>query len=198
MGSPNRHCPMSASRHIRTFPSRMVGIRLKARTVCVYMPKVCTTKLVFLPEAYLAEAVATVFGQTWQLENLVCREKRHGSDLHVPSHGMRHVKKSAYLCLCRVDMCCFRNAGQMGWTSQQWLRNLGTRTSPQQGAFYTHALASSQRRAATCSLIAPTWCEWCRKNNYIINKNNVLSIKLSSAVNVSSLQISSPALRAIC
>ena len=29
MGSPNRHCPMSASRHIRTFPSRMVGIRLE-------------------------------------------------------------------------------------------------------------------------------------------------------------------------
>lgn len=29
MGSPNRHCPMSASRRVRTFPSRMVGIQLE-------------------------------------------------------------------------------------------------------------------------------------------------------------------------
>ena len=45
------------------------------------------------------------------------------------------------------------------------------------GAFYTHALASSQRRAATCLPDCTNLVRNGAENNYIINKNNVLSIK---------------------
>ena len=54
---------------------------------------------------------------------------------------------------------------------------LGHKNITTTGIFYTHALASSQRRAVTCLLIAPIWCGMVQKNNYIINKNNVLIVK---------------------
>ncbi|MFQ9867260.1 MAG: hypothetical protein ACLRWP_09900 [Bilophila wadsworthia] len=57
----------------------------KARTVCVYMPKVCTTKLVFRQRHILPKR-GYGSSQTWQLEKpRLPWEKRHGSDLlHVP------------------------------------------------------------------------------------------------------------------
>jgi integrase len=152
----------------------------KARTVCVYMPKVCTTKLVFPPEAYLAEAWLRFKSDMAAGKTLVCRGRKGTAVTSSMYHKSwdRACKKSAYLCLCtRYGILLLPKCWQMGWTSQQWPRNLGTRTSPQQGHSTLMRWHHPNGVQLHASLIAPTWCGMVQKNNYIINKNNVLSIK---------------------
>lgn len=125
----------------------------KARTVCVYMPKVCTTKLVFPPEAYLAEAWLRFKSDMAAGKTLVCRGRKgtavtssmyHKSwdrackkiGVLMPMYALRHIAASEMLAN-GVDIAAV--AAQLGH------KNITTT-----GAFYTHALASSQRRAATC------------------------------------------------
>ena len=87
----------------------------KARTVCVYMPKVCTTKLVFPPGAYLAEAWLRFKSDMAAGKTLVCRGRKgtavtpsmyHKSwdrackknrRSYMPMYALRHIAASEML-----------------------------------------------------------------------------------------------------
>lgn len=121
------------------------------KTVTVYMPKVDSTKLVFPPEDYLAEAWPRCQEDTENGRTLVCRGKNnrpvHASmysgawrracqkaGVSMPMYALRHIAASEMLAH-GVDIAAI--AAQLGH------KNITTT-----GAFYTHALASSQRQAA--------------------------------------------------
>ena len=123
----------------------------KAKAVTVYMPKVRSTKLVFPPESYLEEARARCYEDTKKGLPLVCRSRKdrpvnggmyssaweralRKSGVSMPMYALRHIAASEMLAN-GVDLAAV--AAQLGH------KNLTTT-----GSFYTHALASSQRRAA--------------------------------------------------
>lgn len=123
----------------------------RAKTVTVYMPKVDSIKLVYPPEAYLEEAWMRCREDTAKGMTLVCRSRKNGAisrDLYrsawrracqktgvtMPMYALRHIAASEMLA-GGVDIAAV--AAQLGH------KDLTTT-----GAFYTHALASSQRRAA--------------------------------------------------
>lgn len=115
------------------------------------MSKAGSTKLVCPPEAYLDEAWMRFREDTANGHVLVCRSRKNGvisRDLYraawrracqktgvtMPMYALRHIAASEMLA-GGVDLAAV--AAQLGH------KNLTTT-----GAFYTHALASSQRRAA--------------------------------------------------
>lgn len=123
----------------------------KARTVSVYMPKVDSTKLVFMPEAYVAKAWPRFQTDMANGQPLVCPGKKGrpvGKSVYrkvwgmackkvgisMPMYALRHIAASEMLAN-GVDIAAV--AAQLGH------KNITTT-----GSFYTHALASSQRRAA--------------------------------------------------
>ncbi|WP_302554554.1 tyrosine-type recombinase/integrase [uncultured Bilophila sp.] len=123
----------------------------KARTVSVYMPKVDSTKLVFMPEAYAAKAWARFQADMAAGQPLVCPGKKghpvgerqylsawaracSKAGVSMPMYALRHIAASEMLAN-GVDIAAV--AAQLGH------KNITTT-----GTFYTHALASSQRRAA--------------------------------------------------
>ncbi len=122
------------------------------RSVNVYMPKVDSTKLVFPPDSYLAEAWERYQYDSAMGFSLVCRnrsDKKVTPDSYVkawsyackkigvsmPMYALRHIAASEMLA-AGADLAAV--AAQLGH------KNITTT-----GAFYTHALASAQRRAAT-------------------------------------------------
>lgn len=123
----------------------------RAKTVTVYMPKVNNTKLVYPPEAYIEEAWMRYKKDAAKGMALVCRSRKDraiSSALYqaawlrackkagvaMPMYALRHIAASEMLA-GGTDLAAV--AAQLGH------KNLTTT-----GAFYTHALASSQRRAA--------------------------------------------------
>lgn len=125
----------------------------KNKTVTVRMPKVNNTKLVFPPEAYLDEACSRFQSDMAVGQHLVCSSRKGravSSSLYrntwrracqkvgvsMPMYALRHIAASEMLA-AGVDIAAI--AAQLGH------KNITTT-----GAFYTHALASSQRRAAMC------------------------------------------------
>lgn len=123
----------------------------KARTVTVYMPKVGTTKLVFPPESYLNEAWSRFQSDRAKGLSLVCRNRKDRmvgknaysiawmkackeAGVSMPMYALRHIAASEMLAN-GVDIAAI--AAQLGH------KNITTT-----GSFYTHALASSQRKAA--------------------------------------------------
>ena len=115
------------------------------------MPKVDSTKLAYPPEAYLEEAWMRCREDTAKGLTLVCRSRKDraiSSSLYknawrracrktgvtMPMYALRHIAASEMLA-GGVDLAAV--AAQLGH------KDLTTT-----GAFYTHALASSQRRAA--------------------------------------------------
>lgn len=123
----------------------------RMKTVTVYMPKVDSTKIVYPPEEYLVEAWPRCQADTAAGKTLVCPNRKGrpiGSDLYrsawrracqkadvsMPMYALRHIAASEMLAR-GVDLAAV--AAQLGH------KNITTT-----GAFYTHALASSQRRAA--------------------------------------------------
>ena len=138
----------------------------KARTVCVYMSKVNTTKTVFPPEAYMAEAWGRFQADKVKGQSLVCRSRKdkpvsidmyreawgnacRKAGVSMPMYALRHIAASEMLAK-GVDIAAV--AAQLGH------KNITTT-----GAFYTHALASSQRRAAeaipTCTKLVQSGAE---------------------------------------
>ena len=123
----------------------------KARTVSVYMPKVDSTKMVFPPEEYLQEAWVRYQDDAINGQSLVCRNRKGGrvnkglyeiawrracrkAEVSMPMYALRHIAASEMLSR-GVDIAAI--AAQLGH------KDITTT-----GIFYTHALASSQRRAA--------------------------------------------------
>lgn len=123
----------------------------KDKSVSVYMPKVNSTKRVFPPEAYLEEAWIRYHADMSAGQQLVCRNKKGGSvskgtylsawsracrevGVFMPMYALRHIAASEMLSR-GVDIAAI--AAQLGH------KDITTT-----GIFYTHALASSQRRAA--------------------------------------------------
>lgn len=123
----------------------------KARTVTVYMPKVGSTKLVFPPEGYLNEAWIRFQSDKANGLSLVCRNRKDRmvgknayaiawlkackkTGVSMPMYALRHIAASEMLAN-GVDIAAI--AAQLGH------KNITTT-----GSFYTHALASSQRKAA--------------------------------------------------
>lgn len=123
----------------------------RAGTVSVYMPKVNSTKVVFPPEAYLQEAWRRFQSDVAAGQTLVCRGKKGSpvgknayliawrkacrkAEVSMSMYTLRHIVASEMLA-GGVDIAAI--AAQLGH------KNITTT-----GAFYTHALASSQRRAA--------------------------------------------------
>ncbi len=123
----------------------------KAKTVSVYMPKVDNTKLVFPPEEYLSEAWIRFQSDKTCGHTLVCRGRNGMAvtsgryrkawsrackkiGISMPMYALRHIVASEMLAN-GVDIAAV--AAQLGQ------KNITTT-----GSFYTHALASSQRRAA--------------------------------------------------
>lgn len=123
----------------------------KARAVTVYMPKVGSTKVVFPPESYLKEAWPRYRADIEAGQQLVCRSRRGGkvnkglygfawhwackkAGVSMPMYALRHIAASEMLSK-GVDIAAI--AAQLGH------KDITTT-----GSFYTHALASSQRRAA--------------------------------------------------
>lgn len=125
----------------------------KDKSVSVYMPKVNNTKLVFPPEAYLEEAWIRYQSDMSAGQQLVCRSRKGGSvysglylmawrtacrkaGVSMPMYALRHIAASEMLSR-GVDIAAI--AAQLGH------KDITTT-----GKFYTHAIASSQRRAALC------------------------------------------------
>ena len=123
----------------------------RAKTVTVYMSKVDSTKLVYPPEAYLEEAWMRCREDTAKGLTLVCRSRKdraissplyrgawsracQKTGVNMPMYALRHIAASEMLA-GGVDLAAV--AAQLGH------KDLTTT-----GAFYTHALASAQRRAA--------------------------------------------------
>ena len=90
----------------------------KARTVCVYMPKGYTTKLVFPPEAYLAEAWLRFKSDMVAGKTLVCRGRKGTAVTSSMYHKSwdRACKKNlrTYVYVRVTACCCFQNAGKWG------------------------------------------------------------------------------------
>lgn len=123
----------------------------RAKTVTVFMPKVNNTKVVFPPEGYMAEAWERFQADKVQGYALVCRNSRNRRVLKTtyqsawekaqakvgvrfPLYALRHIAASEMLAN-GVDLAAV--AAQLGH------KNITTTA-----AFYTHALASAQRKAA--------------------------------------------------
>ena len=140
-------------------------------TVSVHMPKVNSTKLVYPPEAYMREAWERYQADKARGYTLVCRDRRNrkvNSDLYsrawrvarekvgvtMPMYALRHIAASEMLAR-GIDLAAV--AAQLGHKDM-------TTTA----AFYTHALASSQRRAATALPDCTTFgAGWCRKQEIL-------------------------------
>ncbi len=122
----------------------------QARSVTVFMPKVGADKVVYPPEPYLAEAWERY--QAPRKHNYVCSGVRGGrmsyasfakhwararraATVTLPPYAMRHIAASMMLA-GGADMAAV--AAQLGHS------NIATTAG-----FYTHAVASAQRRAAT-------------------------------------------------
>lgn len=123
----------------------------KAGTVNVYMSKVNSTKIVFPPDAYLQEAWARFQADYATGQTLVCRGRK-GSIVGKEEY------RSAWKSACRkagvsMTMYALRHiaASEMlskGVDIAAIAAQLGHKNITTTGSFYTHALASSQRRAA--------------------------------------------------
>lgn len=122
----------------------------KDKSVSVYVPKVNSTKRVFPPEAYLEEAWIRYHADMSAGQQLVCRNKKGGSvskgtylsawsracreaGVFMPMYALRHIAASEMFSR-GVDIAAI--AAQLGH------KDITTT-----GMFYTHAIASSQRRA---------------------------------------------------
>lgn len=137
----------------------------KAQTVSVYMPKVCNTKVVFPPEAYLAEAWERYRQDKTSGHTLVCRNKQglkvqqatyraswsracQKAGVQMSMYALRHIAASEMLA---------RGADLAAVAAQLGHKDISTTAG-----FYTHALASSQRRAALalpdCTKLGAGWC----------------------------------------
>lgn len=123
----------------------------RAQSVSVYMPKVNNTKVVYPPEAYLEEAWERYQQDKAHGYTLVCRNSKgrkvqrpaytsawtracQKAGVHITMYALRHIAASEMLAR-GIDLAAV--AAQLGH------KNITTTA-----AFYTHALASSQRRAA--------------------------------------------------
>lgn len=123
----------------------------RARAVDVYMPKVRRHKFVYPPEAYLAEAWPRFQSDGQRGFNLVCRGEKEQAiikmsytyfwdkackkaGVRMPMYALRHIAASEMLA-AGADLAAV--AAQLGH------KNITTTA-----AFYTHAVASAQRRAA--------------------------------------------------
>ena len=123
----------------------------RGKAVSVYMPKVNSTKLIFPSEAYLDEAWPRFQSDKMNNHTLVCRGRKDKpvsketyqkawasackkTGVSMPMYALRHIAASEMLAN-GVDIAAV--AAQLGH------KNITTT-----GSFYTHALASSQRRAA--------------------------------------------------
>ena len=125
----------------------------QAKSVKVFMPKVKTDKMVYPPEGYLAEAWERY--QAPRRHEFVCMSRRGGRMNYgafwwvwerarkavgvktMPPYAMRHIAASMMLA-GGVDMAAV--AAQLGHA------NIATTAT-----FYTHAVASAQRRAAAAN-----------------------------------------------
>lgn len=122
------------------------------QTVSVFMPKVNNVKLVYPPASYMNEAWQRYRQDKEKGYTLVCRDRRNRkvneeqyhhawdracrkADVKMPMYALRHIAASEMLAR-GIDLAAV--AAQLGH------KNITTTA-----AFYTHALASSQRRAAT-------------------------------------------------
>lgn len=122
-----------------------------AKTVSIYMPKVKNTKIVFPPESYLQEAWQRFQEDQKKGFSLVCRSRRdtpvyeklyqnswsaacRRAGVSMPMYALRHIAASEMLA----------NGSDLAAVAAQ----LGHKNITTTGAFYTHALASAQRRAA--------------------------------------------------
>lgn len=135
------------------------------QTVSVYMSKVNGKKLVYPPTEYMREAWVRYQEDKAQGFSLVCRDRRNrkvNDQLYIqawyrgcrkvgvkmPMYALRHIAASEMLAR-GIDLAAV--AAQLGH------RNMTTTA-----AFYTHALASSQRRAAAalpdCTSFGAEWC----------------------------------------
>lgn len=123
----------------------------KAQTVTVYMPKVNSTKLVFPPVAYLEEAWPRYQADMAQGFSRVCRGPKN-------SMVNQSTYKNAWSCACKkagvfMPMYALRHiaASEMlaaGADLAAVAAQLGHKDLTTTGAFYIHALAHSQRKAA--------------------------------------------------
>ena len=124
----------------------------RARTATVYMSKVKSTKTVFVPEWYLAEAWPRYQADTAAGQTLVCRNAqdrpviynsfkmlwvraRERAGVKIAPYAIRHIAASE-LQYAGVDMASV--AAQLGH------KDITTTA-----AFYTHALKKGQQQAAT-------------------------------------------------
>ena len=124
----------------------------KSRAVNVYMPKVDNTKIVFPPEEYLQEAWVRYQDDAQNGQSLVCRSRKGGS-------VNKGLYQTAWRRACRkakvsMSMYALRHiaASEMlsrGVDIAAIAAQLGHKDITTTGSFYTHALASSQRRAAS-------------------------------------------------
>jgi integrase len=124
----------------------------KSRAVNVYMPKVDSTKIVFPPEEYLQEAWVRYQDDAQNGQSLVCRSRKGGN-------VNRGLYQTAWRRACRkakvsMSMYALRHiaASEMlsrGVDIAAIAAQLGHKDITTTGSFYTHALASSQRRAAS-------------------------------------------------
>lgn len=123
----------------------------KGGTVSVFMPKVNNTKVVFPPAAYMQEAWQRFQNDKEKGYSLVCRNRMNRrvlgatyswawrnactkAGVSIPMYALRHIAASEMIA-AGADLAAV--AAQLGH------KDLTTT-----GAFYTHALAGSQRKAA--------------------------------------------------
>lgn len=123
----------------------------RAKAVTVYMSKTNSTKIVYPPDEYLAEAWPRYQSDNAAGQRLVCRNRQgravgesmyrcawqkacRQAGVSMPMYAIRHIAASEMLAR-GIDLAAV--AAQLGH------KNLTTT-----GEFYTHALVSSQRRAA--------------------------------------------------
>ena len=124
-------------------------------------------------------SVATVQVRHGSWKTLVCRGRKGTAVTSSMYHKSwdRACKKSAYLCLCtRYGILLLRNAGKWGGHRSSGCATWAQEHPPQQGIL--HSCAGIIPTA--CSYMPPDCTNLVRngaENNYIINKNNVLSIK---------------------
>lgn len=123
----------------------------RSQAVTVYMGKTNSTKLVFPPASYLEEAWQRYQQDRAQGKNLVCRDRRGRKINHdvcrmawgkacdkvgvkMPMYALRHIAATEMLA----------NGADLAAVAAQ----LGHKNITTTAAFYTHAMAQSQRRAS--------------------------------------------------
>ena len=123
----------------------------QAKTASVYMPKVKATKTVFVPDWYLAEAWPRYQADTAAGHTLVCRNTHNRQIVYT---GFRSCWERACEKACvKITAYAIRHiaASEMlyaGADMASVAAQLGHKDITTTAAFYTHALAKGQQRAA--------------------------------------------------